>query len=304
MPEITLSELVELYLDRYAARVRPRTIATLRERLRHAVTAFGDAPLRDLERMASEIAGWRARQPEGVRYARVGALRQTLEAAVRRGYLSRNPARLAGPNRQPPPRAVRTFTRDELDAIAAELAPAFRPLPVFAAATGLRPEEWQALVRRDVDRHGRILNVRRTVSGGEVVDLGKTQRSRRQVPLSARALDALDLSPPRLDTPLLFPAERGGILNLDNFRRREWHPAVEASGVAPPARIYDLRSTFASDALAAGVGIHALARLMGTSTTMIERHYRTLLDGAMESIAGRLDALDAQRDLRSNEEGR
>ena len=62
-----------------------------------------------------------------------------------------------------------------------------------------------------------------------------------------------------------------------------------------PARIYDLRSTFASDALAAGVGIHALARIMGTSVRMIERHYGTLLDGALESIAGRLDALDQER---------
>ena len=189
---------------------------------------------------------------------------------------------------------MRAFERHEVDAIAAELAPERRAIPLFAAATGLRPEEWQALERRDVDRGGRILHVRRTVSSGEVVDLGKTKRSRRQIPLTGRALDALDLVPPRFDTPLLFPADRGGVINLDNFRRREWHPAVEAAGIPTPARIYDLRSTFASDALAAGVGIHALARVMGTSTTMIERHYGTLLDGAMESIAGRLDALDTE----------
>jgi hypothetical protein len=45
----------------------------------------------------------------------------------------------------------------------------------------------------------------------------------------------------------------GGLLNLDNFRRREWAPAVDASSIARPARIYDFRSTFASNALAAGV---------------------------------------------------
>ena len=84
-------------------------------------------------------------------------------------------------------------------------------------------------------------------------------------------------------------------MNLDNFRRREWSPAVEAAAVRRPARIYDLRSTFASDALAAGVGIHALARIMGTSIEMIERHYGTLLDGSGAEIAGRLDALDAER---------
>ena len=147
-----------------------------------------------------------------------------------------------------------------------------------------------------MDRRAGVLSVRRTASSGEISDLAKTTRSRRQVPLSRRALDALDALPARLDTPLLFPAPNGGLLNLDNFRRREWGPAIEASGVATPARIYDLRSTFASNALAAGVGIHALARIMGTSVGMIERHYGTLLDGAMESITGRLDSFDAEQD--------
>src|SRR5215208_4569640 len=141
-----------------------------------------------------------------------------------------------------------------------------------------------------------MLNIRRTVSSDEGVELGKTGGSRRQVPLSRRALAALDRLPARLDTPLLFPSKRGKLLDLDHFRLREWTPAIAASGVRRPARIYDLRSTFAPDGLAAGVGIHALARIMGTSVRMIERHYGTLLDGAMESIAIRLDALDTERD--------
>jgi integrase len=289
-PTLTLAELVELYLERHAAGVRPRTIETLRERLAHAIAAFGDVPLRELARMAGELASWQARQPERSRYGRVQALRQTLEAAVRWGYMGSNPAKLAARNRQPAPRRVRVYTRDELEAISAELSPMCRPLPAFAAATGLRPEEWQALERRDVDRRGRMLNVARTVSGGEIVELGKTSGARRQVPLSRRALEALEQLPPRLDTPLLFPAPEGGLMNLDNWRRRTWAPAIEASGVRRPARIYDLRSTFASDTLAAGVSVFELARIMGTSVRMIERHYGTLLDGAGEGIAGRLDA--------------
>ena len=172
---------------------------------------------------------------------------------------------LAGRNRQPSSRPVRTYSSEEIDAIAAELSAVYRPLPAFAAATGLRPEEWQALERRDVDRDRTLVNVQRTVSSGEVVELGKTARSRRQVPLTTRARAALDELLPRLDTPLLFPAARGGLLNLDNWRRREWGPAIEASGVRRPARIYDLRSTFASNALAAGAPIFELARVMGTS---------------------------------------
>ena len=85
------------------------------------------------------------------------------------------------------------------------------------------------------------------------------------------------------------------MLNLDNFRRRVWAPAVEAAGVAKPARLYDMRSTFASESIAAGIGADELARVMGTSVAMIEEHYGVLLDGAGAAIAARLDAYDAEQ---------
>jgi hypothetical protein len=86
---------------------------------------------------------------------------------------------------------------------------------------------------------------------------------------------------------------RGGPCDLHNLRRRVWRPAVVASGVAQPARLYDLRSTFASNSLAAGVTVFELARLMGTSASMIERHYGTLVEGAGADIARRLSAFEA-----------
>jgi hypothetical protein len=89
------------------------------------------------------------------------------------------------------------------------------------------------------------------------------------------------------------PVER---IDLRNFRRRLWKPAITSSGVDKPARIYDLRSTFASNALAAGVTVFELARVMGTSVLMIERHYGALLDGAGAGIAGRLDAHEAAQE--------
>jgi hypothetical protein len=69
------------------------------------------------------------------------------------------------------------------------------------------------------------------------------------------------------------------VFDLHNFRRREWGTAIEASAVRQPARLYDLRSTFARNGLAAGVSVFELARLMGTSVAMIERHYGTLIEG-------------------------
>ena len=219
MPDLTLSQFIDVYLTRHATGARRRTIGSLEQRLGYATQHFGDVRLREFERMVDELAGWHAHLPERSRYGILGALRQTCEAAVRWGYMGANPAKLLGPNRQPPPRTIRAYTPAELDAIAVELSVQYRPHPVFVAASGLRPEEWAPLERGDVDCRTGLLNVRRTVSDGEVVELAKTSRSRRQVPLTRRALAALDELPAQIRTPFLFPAPEGGFLRLDNFRR-------------------------------------------------------------------------------------
>jgi hypothetical protein len=85
-------------------------------------------------------------------------------------------------------------------------------------------------------------------------------------------------------------------MNLDHFRADEWAPAIEASGVRKPARIYDLRSTFISGALAAGVSVFQVARVAGTSVGMIERQYGTLIDGTGDEIARRLGEFEAEQE--------
>jgi integrase len=236
-------------------------------------------PLADLEGMTDEIAGFSAGLPERYRYSVVSALRQTLEAGVRYGYLTCNPAKLAGKNPQPKPRPIRVFTPEELDKIVRELDARGAAVVTLAAATGLRPAEWANIERRDIDGTRRVLSVRGT----------KTHRSKREVPLTAAALAALDSLPARLDTPYVFAGQKRGPFDFANFGKREWHDAVESAGISKPARLYDLRSTFASTALAAGVTVYELARIMGTSVRMIELHYGALLDTANESLLERLD---------------
>jgi hypothetical protein len=179
----------------------------------------GEYPLRDLQRMSGEIASWQAKLPERRRHDVVQALRETLKAAVRWGHMGCNSAKLAGRNPQPQPRPVHALYARRAGRAR---RPAVSALPGAACVRrrdGLRPEEWEAAERRDVDRRERILNVRRTISSGEGVEHGKTSRSRRQVPLSRRALEALDELTPRLDTPL-FPAPADGLIDLHNFRGR------------------------------------------------------------------------------------
>jgi integrase len=160
---------------------------------------------------------------------------------------------------------------------------------VFAAETGLRTNEWVALERRDIDRIGQAVTVQRRYAGGVSTPYPKTVRSRRRVPFSARAIDALEQLPPRVDTPFVFPAPGGGLVDLHNWRSREWYPALEAAGIDRRGP-YHLRHTFATEALAAGVSIFELARLMGTSVAMIDERYGHLARDSEQAIPAKLNA--------------
>jgi integrase len=197
-----------------------------------------------------------------------------LHYAVRANLLDENPAVLV-PNPEPKRREALAFASlEELEAVGDELSPEFRPLPLFVALTGLRPEEWLALERGDVDRGAGVVHVRRVLTDGELRLYGKQSRSLRAVPLPARAAQALEEIPPRIDTRLLFPGARGGHLNLHSRRAEEWTPAVKAAGLEHRAP-YALRHTFATFAIAAGVSLFELARFMGTSVEQIDHTYVT-----------------------------
>lgn len=288
-PEITFDAFCDVFLARHGATVAPATKRTLEERLAAARTVFGDWTLRELEDAAADLAAWRATLSEGSRYRLTAALRQAFGAAVRWRYIVRNPAADAGRNPQPRAEELRPFTVSEIDALAVELGPAFGPLAIVAAETGLRTNEWAALERRDVDRDGRAVTVERRFAGGVLTPYPKTARSRRRVPLTARAFDAIATLPPRLSTAILFPAAEGGYIGLDTWRTREWYPALDAAGIARRGP-YHLRHTFATEALAAGVSIFELSRLMGASVAMIDRTYGHLARDSEATIRERLDA--------------
>jgi integrase len=159
-----------------------------------------------------------------------------------------------------------------LEAVATHLGPLAGPMVIFAAATGLRPGEWIALEHRDIDLDGRVLHVRRAYRNGRI-KVPRTVGSMRSVPLQDVAVAALGRIPVHPETPLVFPGANGGYFDLHNFRVREWRPAQKAAGVRPFRRVYDLRHTFATFALRAGVSAFALSRYMGASLTMSDRHY-------------------------------
>jgi integrase len=240
-----------------------------------------------------ELDVWRSTLPHLSAHYIFRAFRQVLEYAVAMGVLDANPAaRIRNTRAADGRREMRPFESwAEVDAVAAEIDPRFAAIPVVLVGTGLRPDELFALERRDIDLDAGVLSVERVYTQRVLKEPKKSSRQRRRVPLRARVVDALRNLPPRLDTPLLFPAARGGHIDLEKFRYREWTPALRAAGIEH-RRVYDCRHTFASWAIAGGVQLFYLARIMGTSVAMIDQTHGHLLPDSEEYLRGLLDDYD------------
>ena len=286
---LTLAQLVDEYLAQHDA--QPETIAKLQWLLSKAVRVFGDQRLGQLH--SQEIAAWRMTIPAGHRFEATQALRQVLSRAVEWRMIDVNPAKHGVENPQRRRTEKRPFESwAQLAQVAARLGERDSALVMFAAATGLRPGEWIALEQRDIDREARVVYVQRAFRNGRI-KCPKTEGSVRAVPLQAIALDALERLPAGADTDLLFPSVRGAYFDLHNFRTREWKPAQLAAGFTPIRRVYDLRHTFATFALRAGISTFDLSRYIGASLTMIDRHYGHLARDGREHAIKLLDALNA-----------
>ncbi len=250
--------------------------------------AFG--PQRIDQLSARDIDIWMASLDTASTRWEISRIFRQLFAQAARHHNVANPVSVAP---QPRRAEVKPFKDPaELEKVAIELGE-WGDAVRFVAGTGLRPEEWIPLEGTDVDWHARTVTVRRTYTEGKGLEefAGKTAGSIRTVPLSTAALAALGRQlQGRAESGLVFPAPRGGYLNLRNWRHRDWHPALEAGGVEPRGP-NALRHTFATWFLLESDDRWLLAKLMGSSVDMIEAHYGHLLAPHAERSRQILDAI-------------
>ena len=221
--------------------------------------------------------------------------RQVLEQAVTWELIDRNPSdRIV--NRRvklDQERNTQPFASwEEVDAVSAELLPHYRAIPAFLV-------EARACDPRRRSRSSGVTSTRGTPSRrwsgssqGRTKAYKKSTRQKRRVPLRGRVLEALRQHPRRLDSRLVFPGHDGDYLKQMTFRQVHWTPALRAAGVEH-RRVYDCRHTFATWAIAAGVQLFYLSRIMGTSITMIDQHYGHLVPDSEDYLRGLLDTYDA-----------
>jgi integrase len=160
---------------------------------------------------------------------------------------------------------VRFLTPDEEAALFAELEPADQAVVLVALHTGLRQAEQFRLRWECVDLANRVLMVPRSKSGDA-----------RRVPMNDGVLETLRVLPSRLKSPWVFPSAVGETpLDARNFYNRVFVPALERAGIEG-FHWHDLRHTFASRLVMAGVDLRTVQELMGHKTQAMTLRYSHL----------------------------
>jgi integrase len=151
----------------------------------------------------------------------------------------------------------------------------------------VKPRNYEALLRTFTDtgaRLGEILALERrqlvdgvfhfegTAHNGVVSRDTRTKRHTRLVPATDELLELIKAMPPRIDTPLLFPAPRGRMWGERAFYRDVWVPARELWGrdITP----HDCRHSFVTNLAAAGIDEADLAEMAGHGVDTMRRIYR------------------------------
>jgi integrase len=262
----------------------------------------------DVQRLVDQLAA--ETSAETARKALV-ALRVVYRLAERDGLVADDPCRGVRTPAGHTERAARFLTPSESERLIAAAGEIDRersrslgePLLRVALDTGLRLGEILALPWRAVDLNAATITVARSLdrepdkrTGEPVFVPPKTASSRRIVPLTRAAADVLRrhrlASGRRAAGELVFARADGRPLDSYMLPGRTLKAAAERSGVAAPLpRFHDLRHSYATAMLGAGLTAHAVANLLGhSSAQLVFQRYGHALPDELASSASRLEA--------------
>ena len=295
---LTVAARLEVWLD--AQLVERSTKAGYKSALKFWKAAIGDKALRGL--VKSDVQTALAARPElsGKTINNyVSVLRQALDLAVADNLIQENPAGSiprAKHQKEPPD----PFTSDETGAIIARLREhhpgQIENFVEFWFWTGMRTSEIFALNWTHVDLRSGTILIREAVVRGKHKDSTKTNVAR-TVRLNSRAKAALQRQRAFTQTSggAVFIDPRYGTPWVDEraFRRSFWTPALKILGIRY-RRPYNMRHTYATAMLMAGMTPAFCARQLGHSVEMFLRTYAKWIDGQRDdSEMARLEALIA-----------
>lgn len=231
-----------------------RDVNTLRAALRLAMTTKAPWKL-----AADPLVTVKKLDPSDIATASTRYLSDDEEQRLRAALAARDDARRAQRDRANAWRRQRAYA----------LWPAYRvytdhltPIVLLALNTGCRRAELFTLRWRDVNLTTKVLTVQ-----GSNAKSGKT----RHIPLNTEAVQVLTTWRPATATPSdpVFPGDHGDPLT---DIKGSWLPIVKAATITG-FRFHDLRHTFASKLVMAGVDLNTVRELLGHSNPKMTIRY-------------------------------
>jgi integrase len=278
------------FSERYKqyARTNKRGFSNEYYRINQLVARFGNRRLSglttwDAEQFKTEMS--KSLKPASVNRL-LGNMKHMLTMAVKWDLLSTNP--FTGVRLLHVPDAVeRILEWDEeiklLGACDRVNLPLLRPLLILALNTGMRKGELLALqwVRADL--------IRRLI----LVQNGKTEVSERRIPMNETVFDVLSKLSSKRYGDFVFPSDRKMGRHLRDFKKA-YTKAIFLAKI-PPIRFHDLRHTFATRLLRAGVDLITVQKLLGhAKITTTARYTHALADAKIEAV-NRLERRNLER---------
>lgn len=298
-PRTTRVTLREWWSRWYAARiVEERTTRGEQAAVQRVLDRFGSHPIGSIGRM--EVQGWvSALHGAGVGPAAIWQAHKLLAtcmaAAADEGVIPASPCRrITLPRMDPPP--VHWFSRDQVDAIRAQLQEPYRTMATLMCWVGLRWGEAAGLRVCDVDWMRSRLTIVGALDGntGRWKEHPKNTASRAEVPVPPWLIEDMSrLVAGRPRDALIFLSQRGKSLRYPNWNLI-WHRALEAAGVPylPP---HACRHTAASWLVQAGVPLYEVARQLRHKTITHTQRYAHLAPDVHAPVTGAWEAMTHPR---------
>lgn len=158
----------------------------------------------------------------------------------------------------------------------------------LALSAGMRQGEIFGLPWKNVNFKEKLVTIDQQlieVKGKLSIQRPKTETSIRTIELTDQCASALNRQRMRMlkegltGEQLIFLNEDGGMLRKNSFRKWTWLPLLTRLGLKPRG-FHNLRHTYASLALGAGVPVHVVSKIMGhASPATTLRIYAHLLEG-------------------------
>jgi integrase len=252
-PTPKLEEFVKEYFAYYRANRRPRSAERHETSYRAMRATFGHVRLSDISPLALERYK-RQRKEDGVSKATINRelafLKNLFTKAIEWGKAVENPVKRVRLYREQNGR-TRYLTEDEEARLLAVCSPQLRPLVITALHTGFRASELRSLTWDDVDVRRRMITVR--------ADYAKNGEAR-SVPMNQLLTDTL-----KSVKLANYQGERV-FCNREGTPYRSFRSAFERAVRKAEIKdftFHDLRHTFASRLVMAGVDLPTVKELLG-----------------------------------------